>query len=33
VEIRNGIAELEHSEGIPDDELDSYLERLKAQRE
>jgi antitoxin ParD1/3/4 len=31
--IRNGIAELERGEGIPDDELDTYLERLKAQRE
>jgi len=31
--IRTGIAELERGEGIPEDELDTYLERLKAQPE
>ena len=31
--IRTGIAELERGEGIPEDELDAYLERLKAQPE
>jgi hypothetical protein len=30
--IRNGIAQLEHGEGIPEDELDEYLLRLKAQQ-
>jgi len=29
--IRTGIEELERGEGIPEDELDAYLERLKAQ--
>ena len=29
--IRKGIEELERGEGIPEDELDAYLERLKAQ--
>ena len=31
--IRTGIAELERGEGIPEDELDTYLQRLKAQTE
>jgi len=31
--IRQGIEELERGEGIPDDKLDAYLERLKAQPE
>jgi Arc/MetJ-type ribon-helix-helix transcriptional regulator len=31
--IRTGIDELERGEGIPEDELDAYLERLKAQPE
>ncbi|MBV9442296.1 MAG: hypothetical protein JO217_06350, partial [Acidobacteriaceae bacterium] len=31
--IRTGIAELERGEGIPEDELDAYLQRLKAQPE
>jgi Arc/MetJ-type ribon-helix-helix transcriptional regulator len=31
--IRGGIEELERGEGIPEDELDAYLERLKAQPE
>ncbi|HEY3457502.1 MAG TPA: hypothetical protein VGK64_23170 [Bryobacteraceae bacterium] len=31
--IRTGIAELEQGEGIPGDELDAYLQRLKAQPE
>ena len=31
--IRTGIAELERGEGIPEDELHAYLERLKAQPE
>ena len=31
--IRTGIAELERGEGIPEDELDAHLERLKAQPE
>jgi Arc/MetJ-type ribon-helix-helix transcriptional regulator len=31
--IRAGIEELERGEGIPEDELDVYLERLKAQPE
>jgi antitoxin ParD1/3/4 len=30
--IRNGIAQLERGEGIPEDELDEYLGRLKAQQ-
>ncbi len=31
--IHRGIEELERGEGIPEDELDSYLARLKAQPE
>jgi Arc/MetJ-type ribon-helix-helix transcriptional regulator len=31
--IRTGIEELERGEGIPEDELDAYLQRLKAQPE
>jgi Arc/MetJ-type ribon-helix-helix transcriptional regulator len=31
--IRRGIAELERGEGIGEDELDTHLERLKAQPE
>ena len=31
--ILTGIAELERGEGIPEDELDAYLARLKAQPE
>lgn len=31
--IRNGVAELERGEGIPEDKLDAYLERLKSQPE
>jgi len=31
--IRQGIEELERGEGIPEDKLDAYLERLKAQPE
>jgi Arc/MetJ-type ribon-helix-helix transcriptional regulator len=31
--IHRGIEELERGEGVPDDELDAYLARLKAQRE
>ena len=31
--IRRGIEELDRGEGIPDDELDAHLERLKAQPE
>jgi predicted transcriptional regulator len=31
--IRAGIEELESGEGIPEDELDAYLARLKAQPE
>jgi Arc/MetJ-type ribon-helix-helix transcriptional regulator len=31
--IRAGIEELERGEGIPEDELDAYLARLKAQPE
>ncbi len=31
--IREGIAELERGEGIPEAELDEYLARLKAERE
>lgn len=31
--IRTGIAELERGEGIPEDELDAYLQRLKSQPE
>jgi antitoxin ParD1/3/4 len=30
--IRNGIAQLGRGEGIPEDELDEYLGRLKAQQ-
>jgi antitoxin ParD1/3/4 len=29
--VRNGIAQLERGEGIAEDELDEYLERLKAE--
>ena len=29
--IHTGIEELERGEGIPEDQLDAYLERLKAQ--
>jgi Arc/MetJ-type ribon-helix-helix transcriptional regulator len=31
--IRTGIEELERGDGIPEDELDAYLERLKTQPE
>ena len=31
--IQRGIEELESGEGIPEDELDAYLERLKARPE
>ena len=31
--IRTGIAELERKEGIPEDELDTHLARLKAEQE
>jgi putative addiction module CopG family antidote len=31
--IRTGIEELEQGKGIPEDKLDAYLERLKAQKE
>ncbi len=31
--IQRGIAELKRGEGIPEDELDAYLDRLKAQPE
>ena len=31
--IRRGIEELESGQGIPEDELDTHLERLKAQPE
>ncbi len=31
--IRTGLEELERGEGIPEDELDAYLARLKAQPE
>jgi Arc/MetJ-type ribon-helix-helix transcriptional regulator len=31
--IHRGIAELERGEGIPEDELDAHLQRLKAQPE
>jgi len=31
--IRRGIEELDRGEGIPEDELDAHLERLKAQPE
>jgi len=31
--IRTGINELERGEGIPEDELEAYLQRLKAQPE
>jgi Arc/MetJ-type ribon-helix-helix transcriptional regulator len=33
IRIRTGIEELERGEGIPEDELDAYLEGLKAQPE
>jgi Arc/MetJ-type ribon-helix-helix transcriptional regulator len=29
--LQKGIAELERGEGVPEDELDTHLERLKAQ--
>ncbi|MGH9619917.1 MAG: hypothetical protein ACRD45_09450, partial [Bryobacteraceae bacterium] len=32
-QIRRGIDELGRGEGIPEDELDSYLQRLRAQEE
>ena len=31
--IRRGMEELDRGEGIPEDELDAYLERLKTQPE
>jgi Arc/MetJ-type ribon-helix-helix transcriptional regulator len=31
--IRKGLKELERGEGIPEDKIDAYLERLKAQPE
>jgi hypothetical protein len=31
--IRQGLAELDRGEGIPEDELDGYLDRLKAEIE
>jgi Arc/MetJ-type ribon-helix-helix transcriptional regulator len=31
--IQRGIAELDRGEGIPEDQLDAYLDRLKAQSE
>jgi predicted transcriptional regulator len=31
--IRRGVEELDRGEGIPEDELDAHLERLKAQPE
>ena len=31
--IHNGIAELDRGEGIPEDELDAHLQRIKAQPE
>ena len=31
--IRSGIEELDRGEGIPEDELDAYLARLKAPQE
>jgi putative addiction module CopG family antidote len=31
--IRRGLEELDRGEGIPEDELDSHLERLKSQPE
>jgi Arc/MetJ-type ribon-helix-helix transcriptional regulator len=31
--IQRGIAELDRGEGIPEDELDAHLERLKAEPE
>lgn len=31
--IHRGLGELERGEGIPEDDLDGYLERLKAQPE
>jgi Arc/MetJ-type ribon-helix-helix transcriptional regulator len=33
VSIRTGTAELDRGEGIPDNELDAYLSRLKAEPE
>ncbi|HEX7363166.1 MAG TPA: hypothetical protein VF283_21970 [Bryobacteraceae bacterium] len=32
-QIRRGIEELDRGEGVPENELDSYLEQLKAQEE
>jgi Arc/MetJ-type ribon-helix-helix transcriptional regulator len=31
--IQQGIAELDRGEGIPEDELDAHLDKLKAERE
>ena len=31
--IRRGISQLDHGEGIPEDQLDAYLAKLKAQPE
>lgn len=31
--IQRGLAELDRGEGIPEDELDAYLDRLKAEPE
>ena len=31
--VRKGIEELERGEGIPEEELDAYLQRIKAQAE
>ena len=31
--IQQGIAELDRGEGIPEDELDAYLDKLKARPE
>lgn len=33
LKIQQGIAELDRGEGIPEDQLDAYLDRLKAQPE
>ena len=33
VKIRRGIAQLDRGEGIPEDQLDAYLTKLKAQPE
>jgi hypothetical protein len=32
-QIRRGIAQLDRGEGIPEDQLDAYLAKLKAQPE